>query len=293
MSKYLFNYSSVAVDDLAVARVYEQIGLKKVWEGVHPVFGANAVMMATGKGGTLLLDLPSASHPAVKRLAGSKERNLHIALLCEDLAAQRERCRQSRFVKTLTDDFEGPTGRSLAVELDIGSGSLWMEFTEGLDRLVSDTGSGFECVDSVAMVARSRRDIIEPIESVSLPRNTAAGDGYFKVLDAINDIVVMDWHYLEVNEPTRDKGVMANFLDRMGGPGVFGVNYVPKNMKEFVETAKRFSIDMNTQEPIQLMVEVRGKEYGCAEIITVNPRATGGARVFVLRPLQYPWQLVA
>jgi len=293
MSKYLFNYSSVAVDNLASANIYEQIGLKKVWEGKHPVFGAKAVLMATDKGGTLLMDVASASHPAVTALAGAKERNLHIALLTEDLAAQRARCQQSRFVKSQTDDFDGPTGRSFAVELDIGAGSLWMEFTEGLDKMASDAGSRFECVDSTAMVARKRSDIIAPIESITLPHSTVAGDGYFKVLEGINDIIVMDWHYLEVNEPTQEKGVMSNFLARMGRPGIFGVNYVPKSMKEFVETAKRLSIDVNTQEPIQLMVEVHGKEYGCAEIITINPRATGGARIFVLKPLEYPWKLVA
>jgi hypothetical protein len=292
MTKYLFNYSSVVVDDLASTKVFEQIGLGKVWEGRHPIFGKKAVLMATDKGGTLFLDAASSEHKDVKALAGSKERNFHIALLTQDLAAQRARCKQSRFARTLTEDYEGPAGRSFAVELDIGAGSLWMEFTQGLDRLVSQPNSRFECVDSIAMVARKRNDIIEPIESVSLPRSATAGDGYFKVLEGINDVVIMDWHYLEVNEPTQEKGVLANFLARKGRPGIFGINYVPKDMKEFVETAKRLSIDVNTQEPIQLMVEVHGKEYGCAQIITINPRATGGARIFILKPLDYPWKLV-
>lgn len=293
MTKYLFNYSSVVVDDLASTKVFEQIGLGKVWEGRHPIFGSRGVLMATDKGGTLFLEASSAEHQAVKALASSKERNFHIALLAEELAAQRARCKQSRFARTITDDYDGPSGRSFAVELDIGAGSFWMEFTHGLDRLVGYPNSRFECVDSIAMVARKRSDIIAPIESVSLPHSMVAGDGYFKVLEGINDIIVMDWHYLEVNEPTQEKGVMANFLARMGKPGIFGINYVPKDMREFVETARRHSIDVNTQEPIQLMVEVRGKEYGCAQIITINPRATGGARIFVLKPLEYPWKLVA
>lgn len=293
MNTYLFNYSSVAVDSLSSADTYEEIGLTKVWEGRHPVFGAKAMLMATGRGGTLLLEAPSASHDAVKGLTGSNERNLHLALLTEDLAGQRQRCKQSRFVKSHTDDYDGPTGRSFAVELDISAGTLWMEFTEGLDRLTSDPNSRFECVDSTAMVAHKRSDIIEPIESISLPHSAVASDGYFRALEGVNEIIVMDWHYLEVNEPTQKSGVMANFLSRMGRAGIFGVNYVPKRMDEFVATAKRLSIDTNTQEPILLMVEVHGKEYQCAEIITVNPRATGGARIFILKPLEYPWKLVA
>ena len=143
------------------------------------------------------------------------------------------------------------------------------------------------------MVARKRTDIVAPLESVILPHSTVASDGHFKVLEGINEIIVLDWHYLEVNEPTKEQGVMANFLARMGRPGIFGVNYVPRNMDEFVETAKRLSLDVNTPKPILLMVEVHGTEYKCADIITISPRATGGARIFILKPLEYPWQLVA
>jgi hypothetical protein len=294
MTDYVFNYSSVVVDNLvATARLYEQIGLVRVWEGRHPQFQTPAVLMATGKGGTLLLEGGSTKHAALAALAGSKERNFHISLLVKDLSAQRARCQQSSFVRHLTDDYEGPSGRSLAAELDIGTGRLWMEFTEGLDHLVGDARARFDCVDSTAMVARKRTDIVAPLESVSLPHSQTASDGFFKVLEGINEIIVMDWHYLEVNEPTKDNGVMANFLARMGRPGIFGVNYVPRDIAEFVETAKRFSIDINTPQPIRLMVEVHGKQYGCAEIVTINPRATGGARIFVLKPLEYPWKLVA
>src|SRR5262249_35923907 len=48
MTDYVFNYSSVVVDDLAAAaRLYEQIGLVRVWEGQHPQFQTPAVLMAT------------------------------------------------------------------------------------------------------------------------------------------------------------------------------------------------------------------------------------------------------
>jgi hypothetical protein len=291
MTDYLFNYSSVVVDDLASAGVYEKIGLVRVWEGEHPVFGTRGVMLATGKGGTLLLEGGATKHAALSAFTGSKERNFHINLLVQGLAAQRVRCKQSAFVRYLSDDYDGPGGRSFAVELDIGAGSLWMEFTEG--KLVADARSRFECVDSTAMVARKRTDIVAPIESVSLPHSKVASDGYFKVLEGINEIIVLDWHYLEVNEPTLEKGVMANFLARMGRPGIFGMNYVPRDMAEFVAAAKQTSLDINTPEPIRLAVEVRGKEYKCADIITINPRATGGARIFILKPLEYPWELVA
>lgn len=292
MTDYLFNYSSVVVDDLSAARVYEEIGLVRVWEGQHPLFRTRGKLLVTGKGGTLLLERSGLSHEAVEALASSKERNFHINLLVNDLLAQRTRCQNSPFAKQISDDYDGPSGRSFAAELDIGAGRLWVEFTEGLGRLCGNLNSRFECVDSTAMVASKRSDIVLPLESVSLPHNRVASDGYFKVLEGINEIILMDWHYLEINEPTNESGPMATFLSRMGHPGIFGVNYVPRNMAEFVETAKRLSLSVNTPQPILLKVEVHGKEYRCAEIVTINPRATGGARIFVLTPLEYPWKLI-
>ena len=128
---------------------------------------------------------------------------------------------------------------------------------------------------------------------IGLKGNPKASDGYFDVLAGINAIVLLDWHYLEVNEPTDKQGAMTKFLQRMGRPGIFGTNFVPRDMAAFVTMAKQKKIDINTEQPIRLMVEVRGTKYTCADIVTINPRATGGARIFVLKPLQYPWELAA
>jgi hypothetical protein len=180
------------------------------------------------------------------------------------------------------------------VELDIGGGnSLWMEFTEGLANLASAPASPFECVDSTAMVAGKRDDVIKPFESIGLTANRKASDGFFDVLAGINAVVMLDWHYLEVNEPTDQQGAMVKFLQRIGRPGIFGTNFVPRDMAAFVASAKEKKIDTNTEQPIRLMVEVRGTKYTCADIVTINPRATGGARIFVLKPLEYPWKVAA
>ncbi|MGE0736678.1 MAG: VOC family protein [Alphaproteobacteria bacterium] len=293
MSKMLFNYSSVVVDNLAASgQCYEAIGLKRVWEGVHPIFDVRGAAFATQKGGALLLERSGDGHPALRSFEGAKERNFHIALLVDDLAAQLELCRRSNYSRFVSDIYRGIGGASFAVELNIGEkASLWLEFTEGLGNLLSAKETPFECVDSTAMAAAKRSDIMLPFESIGLRANASASDGFFDVLSAINAVVMLDWHYLEVNEPTDEKGVMAGFLKRIGRPGIFGTNLVPVDMAAFVERAKRNKVDTNTEEPIRLMVEVRGKQMTCADIITINPRATGGARIFILKPLEYPWQV--
>jgi hypothetical protein len=101
------------------------------------------------------------------------------------------------------------------------------------------------------------------------------------------------WQASEVAEPTDPKGVMMNFLQRIGHAGIFGINLACDDMDRFLAAARAGKVDTNTEKPILLMVDVRGTQYRCADIITINPRTTGGARIFVLKPFEYPWQLVA
>lgn len=295
MSKYLFNYSSVVVDDITrSADVYRKIGAHDVWEGEHPFFRTRGVICATQKGGALLLEQKSEAHPAIAAFEGEKERNFHIGLVVDDIESQRALCEKSPHVREVSDTYGGPTGKSFVARLSAGNDhNFWIEFTGGLENLAGDSRSSFECVDSTAMVAESRDDLLKPFESIGLLSDKAASDGYFDVLEGINVVVLMDWHYLEINEPTKADGVMTNFLRRLGRPGIFGTNFVPKDMSKFVEVARENQIDTNTEKPILLNVRVRGTEYRCAKIITINPRATGGARIFILEPLEYPWRLVA
>jgi hypothetical protein len=294
--EFRFNVSSVVVEDLAASgSVFDSIGAPEVWEGNHPFFQTRTAIHATGKGGVMLLQRASGAHPAVAGCASTRERNFHINLLVKDLFAQRTRAGASPHAGEPSAIYDGPCGRTFAVPLNITGGSeFWFEFTEGHANLIASAESAFECVDSTAMVASKRDDLIVPFGSLGLATDERAHDGYFDVLGAINAVVMLEsWHYLEINEPTAPGGIMANFLTRKGRPGIFGVNLVPRDMQGFVEVACRNSVDTNTLEPVLLMVEVRGAHYKCAEIITINPRATGGGRVFILKPLEYPWQLVA
>ena len=61
-------------------------------------------------------------------------------------------------------------------------------------------------------------------------------------------------------------------------------------MTEFVATAERHGLRLNTKEPEVLPVVFHGEDIACADIITINPRSLGG-RIFVLSPLAYPWQV--
>ena len=295
MSEFVFNFSSVVVEELeAPGQVLVAIGMRKVWSGTHPFFKCRAVAYATQKGGTVLLERGSESHAAVQAFAGAKERNFHICLLARDFDAQRKRCAASRYVDSVSDDYQGVGGRSFAVELRIlDQHGLWLEFTEGHGNLLSAPDSDFLYVDSVAMCAARRSDLLEPLASIGLASDKVASDGYFSVLGTINAVILLGWHYLEVAEPTDQTGVMMNFLQRIGHPGIFGINLACEDMERFVAATRAGKVDTNTEKPVLLMVDVRGKEYRCADIITINPRATGGARIFVLKPFEYPWKLVA
>jgi hypothetical protein len=293
--KFVFNLNSIVVDDLASASAFGKIGLTKVWEGVHPFFRTKAAAYATRKGGIMVFQVSPDAHPAISRYAGRKERYFHIELLVPDLEVQKAVAERSSHHGEISDIYQGPFGRSFAVQLKVAGGSdIWLEFTEGHKNLIGSVESAFICVDSTAMVAPDRDVLLAPLKSLGLVTDPRADNGDFGVLAAINAVMMLqDWHYLEVNEPTQDDGVMNGLLQRIGHPGIFGTNLVPVDMDAFVRRAKEQGVGTNTEDPILLNVSVGDTTYKCADIVTINPRSTGGARVFVLTPLEYPWQLVA
>ena len=294
MTDALFQYGSVAVDDLgATRRVYEQIGTVVVWEGRHPYFNADCVLCAARRGGILLMAVGAGAHAAVRHYEGRKERNFHFCLAVADLAARRALCEASEHVTGVSEIYDGPLGPAFAAELRIAGGTpFWVEFSGDTGRLVGDAGSTVLRVESTAMVAPDRDHFLLPFASMGLEANYAASDCDFPALNGINSAIVLDNHYLEVVAPTGE-GPVGGFLGRIGRPGIFGLNLEPLDMGAFLAAAKADGVAVNTEEPILLKVEVRGVKYDCAHIVTINPRATGGARIFMLSPIDYPWALVA
>ena len=292
--EFLFNSSSVVVDNIvASGSSYEALGLTRVWEGDHPFFKTACHIFAAGKGGVTLFARQESAHGAIKAFEGKAERAFHVNLLVEDIGEMHRRSRLSTFSLDVSDVYEGPCGSSFSTEFRVGAGSLWVEFTAGLNRVVTSPESDIDCVDSTAFVAASRQDFLAPLNSIGLQATASASNANFKVLGCINTVMMLgDWHYLEVNEPTVSDGVVSKFLSRMGSPGIFGTNFAVRDITVFMEKARSRGLATNTPEPILLQVEVGERTYRCANILTISPRSTGGGRGFILEKLQYPWELV-
>jgi len=288
-----YRYASVVVDDLTAATdVFERLGTRTTWTGTHPHFQTHAALCATQRGGVLLLQQAQGAHPAVRQFRDARERYFNLCLGVDDLQAQRSRCAGARHVTGVTDEYLGPAGPSFAVELSTGGqGTLWVEFVPATAPSVGHPQSAFSRVESTAMVAPTREALLEPFRELGLEPDARVSGAYFAVLAAANSVVSLGWHYLEVNEPTGE-GAMAGFLKRLGRPGIFGLNLEPVDMGAFVDKAQKESIETNTPAPIVLRLALHGIVMDCADFITVSPRATGGARLFILTPREYPWALL-
>lgn len=285
MTLPLFQYTSIVVDDLdASADGFASIGLVPVWEGRHPHFGTSGKLLATQKGGVLCLAADPNANDQVKRRAATPERWFHIALSVPVGAI--ESLGEAANV-TLSDPYDGPLGRAVTATLGTDDGEMLVELYEG-DVTTEAPGSSFVRVESTASVSANRAAIAAAFEALGLHANPE-NDAHFPTLDCDNRIALLDWHYIEFAAPT-GPGVMQGLLERLDGPGIFGVNLEPRDMSEFVATAERHQIRLNTQEPEVLPVVFHGADMACADIITINPRSLGG-RVFVLSPLDYPWKV--
>lgn len=285
MSTARFQYTSLVVDDLdASAEGFAAIGLIQTWEGYHPNFQSRAKLLATQKGGVLCIEAASDASDLVKQRAGTPERWFHIAL------SVRVGTVANLIGKPglqISDPYDGPLGQSVIVSLETADGRFVVELVEG-DVFTGASESAFTRVESTASVSSDRARIADAFEAFGL-RSNPENDAHFPSLDCDNRIALLDWHYIEFADPT-GPGVMQGLLDRLGGPGIFGINIEPRDMDEFVERAQGRGIRLNTTEPEVLPVVFHGEDMACADIITINPRSMGG-RIFVLSPLDYPWQV--
>ncbi len=283
-----FAYASLVSDDTkATVDVLSAIGLVKVWEGTHPFLQCGGTLMATRRGGVLVLATGADAHPALGAVAATKERWFHFALEMPDLAAAPWAALQGVEV---SDVYEGPIGRAVMAEVSLDDADrMFVEMVE-LGAGVSAPGSAFARVESTAMVTSDRVDMAARLGVLGLSTDPRQ-DALFPTLAGLNRISVLDWHYLEFVEPT-DTGVISGLRERLGRSGIFGLNIEPVDMGGFLAVVQTTGLDVNSKEPIVLPVVVEGRDMSCANIITVNPRATGGGRLFVLTPLEYPWGLV-
>jgi hypothetical protein len=285
MSQPLFQYTSIVVDDLDTSTAgFAAIGLVPVWEGRHPHFATEAKLLATQRGGVLCLASGPDADDRVKRRAATPERWFHIALSVPP--GTIERLRGTPDV-SLTDPYDGPLGRAVTAALITDGGEMLVELYEG-DVTTGAPDSSFVRIESTASVSADRATSAAAFESLGLRANPE-NDAHFPTLDCDNRIALLDWHYIEFADPT-GPGVMQSLLERLGGPGIFGINLEPRDMSEFVATAKRHQVRLNSTKPEVLPVVFHGTDMACADIITINPRSLGG-RIFVLAPLDYPWKV--
>ena len=228
------------------------------------------------------------ANPALRRIEPSPERWFHFAM-----QATPEEIRHLRLNDQVqvSDDYEGPWGTAVMVQLAVTEDDpIFIELHSSPEARVSSADSAFVRVESTANCWSSRDELVRAVSTVGITMEPRV-DGFFPTLEGLNRIAVLDWHYLEFVEPTAP-GVISGIVDRLGRPGIFGINVEPADMKVFIETAEASGLRTNTPLPDVLPVVAEGKEMDCADIITVNPRATGGGRIFVLTPMDYPWGLL-
>ncbi len=280
-----FLYASYVSDDVeAATSVLASIGMPVTWRGRHPFFGVEAGLCATRQGGVMVLQADGDGHPAVAAYVGARERMFHLAI-----GGLPEGWRDAPQLATVSEPYEGPLGTMRAVELALAGGtSLWLETAEG-DVAVGDPAAAMLRVESTPIVAPSLPVLEDPFSALGLSRVDHLSDTHFPSLLCDTHIMLLeDWHFVELNEPT-GPGVMAQLLSARGTPGIFGLSIEPVDLAEFAATARAAGVKTNTSEPMTLPVTVDGREMAADHILTIPPNASGGARLFILEPVDYPW----
>jgi hypothetical protein len=267
--------------------VLETIGMPCLWRGEHPFFGVDTAVCAMQMGGLTVMAASDAGHPAIAPYIGTLERMFHCAI-----AGVPDGWENSGKLRSVSDPYETPFGSARALELALdGDASLWIEAFDG-GAQVGDPNSRFKRMESTPMVSPKLADIEDGLLSLGFEPVEHLSSTHFPTLASNSHIFLLeDWHFLELNEPTGD-GVMQNLLQARGNSGIFGVSIQPVDLDEFARTTSENNIKTNTGEAIMLPVQVEGKDYDSDEIITLPPKATGGARIFVLNPVDYPWKLL-
>lgn len=278
-----FLYASYISDDVdAAAAALGAIGMPLAWRGTHPFFGVDAALCAARQGG--LLVLANGDHPALAPYAEGRERMFHLAI-----GGLPDGWRESPAVASVSDEYEGPAGPARAVELALAGGaSLWVEVA-GAGARVGDPASRMARIESTPMAAATLPVLEDAFASLGLEVVDSLAGTHFPSLACNSHIMLLeDWHFVELNEPTGD-GVMAQLLAARGTPGLFGVSIEAVDLGEFAATARAAGVKTNTEEPMTLPVTVDGRAMDADHILTVPPYASGGARLFVLEPVDYPW----
>jgi hypothetical protein len=286
-------YVSLVCDDLASSeRALSQLGFGKVWEGQHPVFDAKGVLLSSRSGGIMLLG--ASTHPAVQAVQSTKERWLHLSILAQDLSGVRDRAQEASAATKTTEFSLKGLGSGIVFEIPAesdGEPSLFIEFLTASEDDVFDAGSSISRIESVAYIGQARTEFTDPLKQLGYVSDPKTSDAEFPTLGGINSIVWLRDNYLELNEPLVPDGVMKSLMSRMGRSGIFGVNVQPDDLDDSCARWRAAGIETNTEKPIILEGNLHGKTYGVCDIVTVNPRSTGGGRLFALRPLEYPWDL--
>jgi len=288
-----FAYASYISDDPdRSAQVLGRLGVPVIWEGMHPFFGVPAIVCGTRDGSIMVLGPPDleSAHPAVARYRSARERMFHLAIRAGVGLSASDLSRIGEL--EVHGPYAGPCGETMAVSLPVGdSAPLWVELCLEVGS-AGAAGSAFARVESVPMVGASLAGLRSGFARLGLSVVDGLDTALFPTLSARSEVIVLDQRtFIEFNEPAGE-GPMATFLSRIGGAGIFGLSIEPDDLLNFVSTAHSCGVETNTDKPITLPVVVGGVEYAADDMVTVSPRMTGGARLFVVIPRDYPWKLL-
>lgn len=291
--RYLINHVSVVVENLArIEPLYEALGLRAVVRGDHPVFGARYTLFATAKGGILLLERGEKAHEAVAAFAERRDRHFHLCFACEDLGQLLTLAAKSKYVTNTIGPYDGIT-RSRAVTLELKTGddtTMFVEFSDGLHSVAAATESWVQYIESIALHAPTHASLLDPLADFGMHIDPGASNASFPQLGSgsINMALPLDWCWLEINAPSGQMGLGNKILERLGRPGVSGISLAVDDLKTVETAALAAGIPLNTKEPYRLDALIRGEVVPCADMYTVNRKASELVSLFMMKPLDYP-----
>ena len=272
-----FLYVSYVSEDLERSvDALATLGLVEVWRGSHAYFGADAVLCAAQQGGVLAVAGPLPRLSPV--LAGSRQRRdsmLHIAV-CDLPGDWREGLPVSVGVET----YAGPLGPSTMLAFDVGDegGQVLIEIVSGQAHVGSANARSLR-VENTPYVGSSLAELRAIFAAIGLTPIPNLDAVVFPTLQCRTEAIILDgWHFIELNAPTGD-GPMHDVLTSLGKPGLFGLNLEPEEFHE-------------SETPVDLPVVVNGHSMVSHRIVFVPPRFTGGALIFKVRPVSFPWQFL-
>jgi hypothetical protein len=268
-----FLYVAYSSDDLdSSVDALRTLGLVEVWRGRHAHFATEAVLCAAQRGGIMVI----ANSALVGESADATAPRHASAMLHIAVSALPDGVPYQPVEAHTVHAYDGPLGPSRMLEFGADGGRVLVEIVAGNPSVGSGAARSLR-IENTPYVAESLEELELIFASMGLGPSIDIGTMEFPTLHCRSRAVLMeDWHFIELNAPTGD-GPMREMLTGLGGAALFGLNLEPAAFDD-------------GEVPIDLPVVLHGKDLTSHRIVTISPRRTGGALIFKVQPVSFPWK---